>query len=198
METLRIYICGAHSTGKTTLLNDLKQHLNIYFVEEIARSIIREHSWRREDFLPDVHPDTFKQLNKEILQAQVNIESENSVRGKGKGLDPIVYVEYYIGKESEEEMYQVNGVKEWLKRMKTAMVFVLYPHIECISDDEVRLPPTIEDLNQFTQRLENLLNKHEIMYHKIIDLDRNKRVDCILQIIKQYRPELVMKNADTL
>lgn len=84
MEVLRIYICGAHSTGKTTLLNDLKPHLKINFVEEVARNIIQKHNWKREDFLPDVHPSTFTQLNKEILQAQVNIEFENVESGKGK------------------------------------------------------------------------------------------------------------------
>ena len=72
---LRIYICGPHSTGKTTLLNDIVPHLTgIDVISEVARDIIRHHSWTRGQFLPDKHPDVFLQLNKEILQKQIEID----------------------------------------------------------------------------------------------------------------------------
>lgn len=73
----RIYICGAHSSGKTTLLNDLRPHLDDFkAVEEVARGIIKKHGWTRDDFLPDKHPEVFQQLNEEIVSAQIAIDIE--------------------------------------------------------------------------------------------------------------------------
>lgn len=42
-----VFICGAHSTGKTTLLDRLREHrvpesLNFMFQEEIARKIVNQ------------------------------------------------------------------------------------------------------------------------------------------------------------
>lgn len=81
---MRIYICGPHSTGKTTLLNDLKPHLgNIKIVDEVARGIIKKHGWARDDFIPQKHPDVFQQLNEEILAAQIEKERSYSALGQG-------------------------------------------------------------------------------------------------------------------
>ena len=85
MYVFKVYICGAHSTGKTTLLHDLKPYLkNIKLEEEIARKIIHQHGWNREDFLPDKHPDVFETLNTEILQAQVEIDNRNTELQQGR------------------------------------------------------------------------------------------------------------------
>ena len=83
-DILRIYICGPHSTGKTTLVNDLRPHLgDITIVEEVARGIIKTHGWSRDDFRPDKHPDVFRQLNEEILIAQIETDKKYSSLGKG-------------------------------------------------------------------------------------------------------------------
>ena len=40
-EKLRVFICGTHSTGKTTLLHDVEQQVNITAVPEVARQLIK-------------------------------------------------------------------------------------------------------------------------------------------------------------
>jgi predicted ATPase len=74
MSKCRIYLSGAHSTGKTTILNDLKSHLNICFEEEIARKVIRQFMWERDEFMPDTNPKNFLKLNEEILRQQIQID----------------------------------------------------------------------------------------------------------------------------
>lgn len=79
----RIYLSGAHSTGKTTILNDLKPFLNVQFEEEIARGVIRKFGWKRDDFLPETQPENFLKLNEEILRRQIQTDEENSLMFKG-------------------------------------------------------------------------------------------------------------------
>lgn len=84
MEFVRIYISGAHSTGKTTVINDLRPHLPGVRVEmETARQIIKKHGWKREDFDPKQCPHIFEQLNSEILLANIKIEKENFLEKRG-------------------------------------------------------------------------------------------------------------------
>lgn len=86
MESLRIYISGAHSTGKTTVIHDLLPYLPGVRVEvETARRIINSHGWRRDDFHPDRSPELFEQLNREILLANIELEKENFVAQRGLG-----------------------------------------------------------------------------------------------------------------
>jgi len=40
--TLRIYICGGHSTGKTTILKDLLVHVNIKPELDVARGLLQQ------------------------------------------------------------------------------------------------------------------------------------------------------------
>lgn len=86
MESLRIYISGAHSTGKTTVIHDLLPYLPGVRVEvETARRIINSHGWRRDDFHPDRSPELSEQLNREILLANIELEKENFVAQRGLG-----------------------------------------------------------------------------------------------------------------
>jgi len=41
-SNLRIYICGGHSTGKTTILKDLLDHVSIKPELDVARSVMQQ------------------------------------------------------------------------------------------------------------------------------------------------------------
>lgn len=95
MESLRIYISGAHSTGKTTVIHDLLPYLPGVRVEvETARRIINSHGWRRDDFHPDRSPELFEQLNREILLANIELEKENFVAQRGLGC--FVFIFFFL------------------------------------------------------------------------------------------------------
>ena len=40
-DKLRVFLCGAHSTGKSTLLSDLRPMLRMIPVSEVARKLIQ-------------------------------------------------------------------------------------------------------------------------------------------------------------
>lgn len=189
MDSLKIFLCGPHSTGKTTLLNDVIQHYHgIKVIDEVARGIIRDFGWRREDFLPEEHPETFYKLNEEIIKRQICQDIEYSKNGKGficdRALDPLVYVKFYLGEEARGRLLHIEGITEWLQRMRSSFVFLLAPHKEIINDDNVRLVSTIDELHKLYQAFEEELLYHNIPYCKITELDRNARVQSVLTEIQ--------------
>ena len=78
-----IYIIGASSTGKTTLVNALQEH---YFrqsdlsppavVAETARPILAKLSFQRKDYFDS--PDKTSSLQRDILAAQRQTEDSQS------------------------------------------------------------------------------------------------------------------------
>ncbi|KAL3879088.1 hypothetical protein ACJMK2_031402 [Sinanodonta woodiana] len=138
-----VYICGAHSTGKTTLMHDLKSHLRVKFVEEIAREIIREHGWSRNDHAPMINPHNFEILNFEILQRQILLSEEYDTQNMDtifeRCLDPLVYVELYIGPTTKTKLYDTPGLEQWIQRIKclctpTPILYMHFSHPKVIFD----------------------------------------------------------------
>ena len=67
---LRVFICGAHSVGKTTLVDEVGKELpNIHKQAEVARKVIKDLNLRREDFDPRINPAKFEELQIKIAVA---------------------------------------------------------------------------------------------------------------------------------
>ncbi|KAH3733331.1 hypothetical protein DPMN_039757 [Dreissena polymorpha] len=191
-DITRVYICGPHSTGKTTLLNDLRPHVpELHVLHEVARGIIKSHGWCRDDYVPDKHPEVFKQLNVEILEAQIKLEREYSEQGKhficDRAIDPIVYGQYYVGPEARDVMLGLPGLSGWLESLRRSLVILVAPHHEIIKDDSVRLTSSIEELRDFYNVFAAELNYQKIPYVALYDLDRKVRVERVLNELKKFQ-----------
>ena len=80
-------------------------------------------------------------------------------------------------------------------RLRTAELFVVTPHVECIADDGIRLSkPTIDELQRFTDVMFSLLQQLSIPHHIVSILDRRQRVEQVVQVIRNKKPS-IMKTA---
>lgn len=195
MSACRIYLSGAHSTGKTTILKDLKDHLNVRFEEEIARNVIKRLNWNRDEFLPDKCPEKFFRLNEEILRQQILIDETHFKSDSDfiadRCIDPIIYVQRYIGNTAKEKLFKMTGLKEWFDRLKTALIFVIQPHKECIVDDSIRFPPHFHDLTEFHNAIMTEYQELNIPVYEIVELDRHARHKFIMDKIMRSYPQVI-------
>lgn len=119
---LRVFICGAHSSGKTTLLKGLLAEPGHDFrvVNEIARQILAENGWQAEDFNPKINPTTFYDFQQQILRAQshrdVELCGQNTSYISDRGLDPIIYCKMYLGEEWFRKIMNTKEAEECIKR----------------------------------------------------------------------------------
>lgn len=115
---LRVFICGAHSTGKTTLLRSLLSRLdhNFHAVHEIARGILEQRGQRADDFDPRENPREFYALQLEILEAQrrqdEKLTGENKRYISDRGLDPIIYCKMYLDDKQFRKIMDTRAAKE--------------------------------------------------------------------------------------
>lgn len=76
-------------------------------------------------------------------------------------------------------------------RLKTALIFVVKPHKECIQDDSVRMAPRLEDIEEFHTTLMNEYQELNIPVYEIVELDRETRKTFILEKIRTTFPNVL-------
>ena len=117
---LRVFICGAHSVGKTTLVNKVGKEMNLHIQAEVARNVIKDLKLRREDFDPKINPAKFEELQEKILEAQCKAEECNSRNETpyiaDRGIDPLIYSLVYLGEESMKRLSKLPSAKECINR----------------------------------------------------------------------------------
>ena len=80
---LRLFICGAHSTGKTTLLRELSKITTLFPINEVAREVMETLGISRDAMDPRKHPDVFEHLQREILRKQCQVEQDQRACSQG-------------------------------------------------------------------------------------------------------------------
>lgn len=75
----------------------------------------------------------------------------------------------------------------FILRYKKSLVFVVRPYPECLQTDDIRLIPKMEELLNYTNIMEKVLQENEIPYTVIDVLDLTKRADIVKEKILEYK-----------
>jgi predicted ATPase len=204
-----IYIIGAQCTGKTTLVEDLRSHIvqhqvglhsRLHTITEVARSVLRDHDFTREDL---AKPDRAMKLQRLILDAQLKAENhtEGTILSDRSGLDPLVYAAK-CGPPGGLASIMASPTWETLKgRMRRSLVILCPPRADWLYDDGIRLMAEDWDDWEDTHRVfQKLLGDCHIRYHLIPDSisSPSDRVKFVLtlwhQMTSPLRPPLSQQN----
>lgn len=160
MTRKNIYIIGAQSTGKTTLVNALEAFYTMdnstnksrksfpqpFIIREVARTVLKDKGFTREDITTS--PSRALQLQKHILNAQREAESAASNDASlpwyicdRSGLDPIVYTQLFVGTKATEDMLASEAWKELEANMRAGIVMLCEAGCGWLIDDGTRLMP---------------------------------------------------------
>ena len=150
-----IYIVGAQSTGKTTLIGALSSHFNAsslasttttpapLILTEVARTVLRKHNLTGSDIASS--PSTnllFQQLMLEAQYATEKVaETSQWFISDRSGFDPIVYARRYVGKEGARSLTGMEIWGELKERMGRSLVVVCEAGADWLVDDGMRLMP---------------------------------------------------------
>jgi len=114
-----IYIVGAQSTGKTTLVDGLVSFIKStcpdiphpVVIREVARDVLKEHHFSRDE-IRSSQSRTFE-LQKLILEKQSTAERDapsSWIISDRSGIDPIVYAKQFAG---DVGMRRLKATSDW-------------------------------------------------------------------------------------
>jgi nicotinamide riboside kinase len=172
-----IYIIGAQSTGKTTLVKALEQHFadlesnpssrpNI--ISEVARTVLIKHNFTASDII--FSPTRALALQKLILETQSYAERHANEQGgwfisDRSGVDPIVYARRYVSEDAATELLKSEEWRELCERMREGLVIVCEAGADWLRDDGVRLmPEDREDWIAFHKLFRSCLDEMELKH----------------------------------
>ena len=201
-----IYVIGAQSTGKTTLVNSLQANFERpiawqgktvkqpTIITEVARTVLRTHSFTTHDISNS--PERAHDLQCLILEAQNDAEAaqgKNWFISDRSGIDPLIYAERYGKKESVKELLSKPACSSILARMKEGLIIVCEAGVPWLSDDGTRLMPKsmvewTEIHEMFCRRLETLKLNFHVLPKQITAL--TDRRDFVLSKWEQHSPIL--------
>ena len=182
---MKIFLCGTHSCGKTTLANEIARRFGFQVVSEAARDIIVADKVDFASFNRDmIAADSFQM---KVTREHVR-RYESAPKGDvvfDRGLDFLVYSSMFhtvCADMYDKYFHYVERLKE-----KDARVFVLDPHTDLIKADGVRASLDMETAWSITNGTVLLLEIHRIPYLRLTSpklLERIKAVDTVIRWTK--------------
>ena len=158
-----VFVIGAQSTGKTTIVNELEKIIaeprdpfpktqrrqEPTIIREVARNVLETHGFTRDDITDS--PDRSLQLQRHIMKAQYDAEMAATYKSRDawfiadrSGIDPIVYAFMFVGEAAAEELLASADWHDLEQHMKDGIVCLCEAGTSWLVDDGTRLMPANE------------------------------------------------------
>ncbi len=197
MTKNRIYICGSHSVGKTTLCRELGKHLGYRVVPEAARDIMANNKIDLRAISKDVEAKNMLQgwifddhLTRHAaaisaLEAGDFTQGDPQARGVifDRGLDYLVYASEFS--TLAHKQWASANTKEYIECLKhpQSLVLLLQPHESALVADGVRASMDLLTAHKITFGIKCLLEVFGVSYIDITAPEVLERVKLVKNII---------------
>ncbi len=181
---LKIYVCGAHSTGKTTLARHLAQELGLPLINEVARQVMAELELSFETLRVDLR--RVAEYQREVFRRQTQVEEQYP---RGFVSDRTFCNLAYAARHSLvlHELIDAQAERYFERVRREGLVFFVRPHRECMSDDGMRERVEWDEINRIDGILDFLLSWQRIPCIGISELNMKDRVRTATTAVELYR-----------
>jgi hypothetical protein len=181
---LRIYIAGAHSTGKTTLARWIARTYKLPLVTEVARAVLAELEIPLETLRVDL--DRTRTFQKEVFRRQYEMESLAGNRFvSDRTFDNLAYACHHTLALSEIARDLVNYSVRL--REPGSIVFFVRPHRDLLTEDGIRASVSWEEILRIDGMVKLLLELHDVDYITIDTLNMAERARTVRGVLSVMR-----------
>lgn len=182
---LRVYLLGAHSTGKTTLARRIADVFGLTIVTEVARTVLAESSTTLPALRIDL--DRTKAYQMEVAKRQVIAENVAGPRFvSDRACDNLAYAALHT--TALREILQELDVEKYMQRLRGphAAVFFVRPHPSLVKVDGTRTVDWDEIL-QLDGMIRWLLEAHDVNYVSLSTPSMVDRWRTVLAVLETRR-----------
>ena len=141
--------------------------------------------------LPSSKPNAHTQYEKLVVGVIIALRSKGRVHGRDQNVSARRFSGFYYFKK----MTLISAIFKTYKRpllfsmirYRNSLVFVVQPFPECLCLDHIRLVPKMDELVEYTIKMEAVLQEMEIPYTLIDVLNLKERVEIVKQKIMEYK-----------
>lgn len=180
---LRVYIAGAHSTGKTTLARWVARTYGLPLVTEVARSVLAELEIPLDALRIDL--DRVKAFQSEVFRRQAEAER---IAGKrfvsDRTFDNLAYACHHtIGLREI-----ASSLDTYAQRLRQpgSVVFFVRPHRDLLAHDGVRAGVDWDEIMKIDGMVKLLLELQDVDYITIDTLNMAERARTVRGVLSAF------------
>ena len=177
----RIYLVGAHATGKTTLARWIRDRYEVPMIAEVARGVLAEMEAKLETLRTDV--DLVDRYQATVFTRQ--IDAEQSVQGpfvSDRAFCNLAYAAHHSSILSK--IFQDPRLQDYMQWVRQGVVFFLRPHREMLVEDGVRAGVEWEEVVRIDGMVKFLLEQFDIPYIPVATLSMQERVRLVERVLE--------------
>lgn len=194
-EPLRVYLVGAHSTGKTTLASWVRDHYGLPMISEVARGVLAEMEAQLDQIRSNL--DVVNRYQGEVFERQLRAEEEQE---GGFVSDRAFCNLAYAAQHSLilPDLFQDRRLRAYMDSVSRGVVYFLRPHRELLAEDGVREAASWEAVLRIDGMVKLMLEMFGIPYIPVDCLSMQERVRLVertLQLagvepVKELQPQV--------
>lgn len=169
----RIYLVGAHSTGKTTLARWIRDRYGLPMISEVARGVLAEMEAQLDSIRSNL--DVVNRYQAQVFERQ--LEAEASFEGpfvSDRAFCNLAYAAHHSLILSD--LVSDPRLSAYMEQVKRGVVFFLRPHRELLSDDGVRAGVAWEEVVRIDGMVKMMLEMFAVPYIPVASLSMQERV----------------------
>ncbi|MBK8101212.1 MAG: ATP-binding protein [Planctomycetes bacterium] len=177
---LRIYLVGAHATGKTTVARWVRDRYGIPMIAEVARGVLAEMEAQLDTLRTDIA--LVNRYQTEVFARQ--IDQERKTEGpfvSDRAFCNLAYAAHHstiLG-----EVFRDRRLVEYMNWVREGVVFFLRPHRELVKADGVRAGLDWEEVVRIDGMVKLLLEIFDVPYIPVESLSMQERVRLIERVL---------------
>ena len=176
----RIYLVGAHATGKTTLARWIRDQYGIPMISEVARGVLAEMEARLDALRSDL--DLVDRYQAEVFARQIEAEAAHE--------GPFVSDRAFCNLAYAAHHARILGtiasdprLREYMDSVRGGVVFFLRPHKELVVADGVRAGLEWEDVVRIDGMVKLLLEMFSVPYIPVESLSMQECVRLVESVL---------------
>lgn len=178
---LRIYLVGAHSTGKTTVARWIRDRYGIPMITEVARLVLAEMEAQLDSLRSDI--DLVDRYQREVYLRQLDAEAacEGSFVSD-RAFCNLAYAAQHA--TILPEIFADGRLERYMESVREGIVFFLRPHRELLKSDGVRERIDWEEVLRIDGMVKLLLEMFGVPYVPVASLAMQERIRCVERVLE--------------
>ncbi|MCK5940503.1 MAG: ATP-binding protein [Planctomycetes bacterium] len=176
----RIYLVGAHATGKTTLARWIRDRYRVPMIAEVARGVLAEMEERLETLRTDI--DLVDRYQAAVFTRQ--IDAERAVDGafvSDRAFCNLAYAAHHSSILAR--IFRDPRLDEYMQWVRSGVVFFLRPHRELLVEDGVRAGVEWEEVVRIDGMVKLMLEQFDVPYIPVASLSMQERVRLVERVL---------------
>jgi nicotinamide riboside kinase len=181
MQTpLRIYLVGAHATGKTTLARWVRDAYGLPMISEVARGVLAEMEAQLAGIRTNI--ELIDRYQAEVFERQIEAEAAQP----GSFVSDRAFCNLAYAAHHATILGEVAGdprLSRYMQSVRAGLVFFLRPHRELVVEDGVRAGLAWEEVVRIDGMVKLLLEMFRVPYIPVESLSMQERVRLLERVL---------------